>query len=87
MKREELSELVIHERLSVYFKQNVQHGQEQVKKSDEFLLLLKEKAPELEEDFQRYLDWMAEHEGNEQEGLYKFGLADGVRLMKDIFNM
>lgn len=30
-------------------------------------MLIKEKAPELEEDFQNYLNWTAEHGGNEQE--------------------
>lgn len=87
MERKELSELVIQERLSIYFKRNFKYGQEEVKKADEFLLLIKEKAPELEEDFQNYLNWTAEHGGDEQEGLYLFGLADGVRLMKDILNM
>lgn len=87
MKRTELIELMIQERLGLYFKDNFNHGQEEVQKSDEFRLLLKEKAPELEEDFQQYLDWTAEHGGDEQEGLYLFGLSDGVRLMKDIFNL
>ena len=60
-----LIDLVIQERLSIYFKRNFKHGQEEVKKADEFLLLIKEKAPELEEDFQNYLNWTAEHGGNE----------------------
>ena len=87
MEAKELIELMIQERLGFYFKNNTENRQEELKKSDEFLLLLKEEAPHLEEAFLKYLDWTAERGGDEQEGLYLFGLSDGVRLMKDIFNM
>lgn len=55
-----------------------------MKRSDEFLALLEEKAPELAEEFNAYLDWIASHGGDEQEGIYLYGLHDGIRLMKDI---
>lgn len=41
-----------------------------MKRSDEFLALLQEKAPELAEEFKNYLDWIAAHGGDEQEGLF-----------------
>ena len=55
-----------------------------MKRSDEFLALLEEKAPELAEEFNAYLDWIASHGGDEQEGIYLYGLHDSIRLMKDI---
>lgn len=55
-----------------------------MKRSDAFLALLEEKAPELAEEFQNYLDWIAAHGGDEQEGIYLYGLHDGIRLMKDV---
>ena len=57
-----------------------------MKRSDEFLALLEEKAPELAEEFNAYLDWIASHGGDEQEGIYLYGLHDGIRLMKDIIS-
>lgn len=87
MEEKELIELIIHERLSLYFKENPINSQEEMKKSDEFLLLIKKNAPELEKEFLSYLDWIAEHSGNEQENLYLFGVWDGVRLMKNILHM
>ncbi len=58
-----------------------------MKRSDEFLALLEEKAPELAEEFNAYLDWIASHGGDEQEGIYLYGLHDGIRLMKDIIGV
>lgn len=87
MTRAEIIELIVQERLSLYFKENLEHGREEVKRSDEFLTLLKEKAPELAEEFQKYLNWLAEHGGDEQEGIYLFGLHDGIRLMRDIIGV
>lgn len=84
MDKNEMIELMVQERLSLYFKKNKGPGMARLQRSNEFLALLKEKAPELEEEFNAYLDWIASHGGDEQEGIYLFGLHDGIRLMKDI---
>ena len=84
MDKNEMIELMVQERLSLYFKKNDKPGKERMKRSDEFLALLEEKAPELTEEFNAYLDWIASHGGDEQEGIYLYGLHDGIRLMKDI---
>lgn len=55
-------------------------------RSNEFLALLNQKAPEPTEEFNIYLDWIASHGGDEQEGIYLFGLHDGIRLMRDIIS-
>ncbi len=87
MDRNEMIELMVQERLAFYFKKNDGPGMERMKKSDEFLALLKERAPELTEEFKNYLDWIAAHGGDEQEGIYIFGLHDGIQLMKDVIRM
>lgn len=87
MGREELIELNIQERLSEYFKKNNEPGMARLRKSDEFLALLEEKAPDMVEEFQKYLDWIAAHGGDEQEGIYLFGVHDGIRLMKDVIRV
>ena len=70
MGRDELIEFIIQERLSDYFKENLGYGKEEVKRSDDFLALLIEKAPGLEKEFQKYLDWTAIHSGEEQKGIF-----------------
>lgn len=87
MDNKEMVELMVQERLSFYFKKNFKPGMERLHKSNEFLALLKEKAPELTEEFKLYLDWIASHGGDEQEGIYLFGLHDGIRLMRDILSV
>lgn len=87
MNKEEMVELMIQERLSFYFKKNNKPGLEQLQRSNEFLALLEKKSPELIEEFNAYLDWIASHGGDEQEGIYLFGLHDGIRLMRDIISV
>lgn len=84
MTKKEMIELMIQERLSIYFQKNQEPGMDRMKRSDEFMNLLKEKAPELVDEFQNYLDWIASHGGDEQEGIYVFGLQEGIRIMWDI---
>lgn len=86
MEKNEMIELIIQERMALYFKENDGPGKERLQRSNEFLALLEDKAPELAEEFNAYLDWIAAHGGDEQEGIYLFGLHDGIRLMRDILN-
>ena len=87
MDKKEMIELMVQERLSFYFKKNDEPGMARMKRSNEFLTLLKEKTPELIDEFNAYLDWIAAHGGDEQEGIYLFGLHDGIRLMRDVIGV
>ena len=68
MDKKEMIELMVQERLSLYFKKNGKPGKERMKRSDEFLALLEEKAPELAEEFM--LIWTGLHpmEGMSRKG-------------------
>lgn len=87
MDKDEMIELMVQERLALYFRKNDEPGMARLQRSNEFLALLEEKAPELTEEFKLYLDWIASHGGDEQEGIYLYGLHDGIRLMKDIISV
>ena len=87
MDKKEMVELMVQERLSLYFMKNNAPGMARMKRSDDFLDLLEKKAPELVNEFNLYLDWIASHGGDEQEGIYLFGLHDGIRLMRDIIGV
>ena len=87
MDKQEMIELMVQERLSFYFKKNDGPGMARLHRSNEFLALPEEKAPGMTEDFKVYLDWIAAHGGDEQEGIYLFGLHDGIRLMRDIISI
>lgn len=63
MMQTEMIELIIQERLSEYFKKNNGPGMARLQRSNEFLVLLEEKAPELAEEFNIYLDWIAAYGG------------------------
>lgn len=86
MDNKEMVELIVQEKLSFYFRKNDGPGMERLHRSNDFLALLEEKAPELTEEFKLYLDWIASHGGDEQEGIYLFGFHDGIRLMRDIIS-
>lgn len=87
MDNKEMKELMVQERLSFYFKKNDKPGLARLQKSNEFLSLLEKESPELVDEFNTYLDWIASHGGDEQEGIYLFGLHDGIRLMRDIISV
>lgn len=80
----ELIPFIIDERLSLYFKQHRENGRRETQRSEEFLKLLQEKAPELTEEFEKYLDWVAEFRKEDQTGLYLFGIHDGIQLMRNM---
>lgn len=82
----ELTDLIINERLSLYFKQNREHGIKENQRSEEFQRLLKEKAPNLLDAFGKYLDSVTELDAADNENIYLFGVHDGIRLMRDIIS-
>lgn len=42
------------------------------------------KYSKVTEEFENYLDWVAEFGKEDQEGLYLFGVHDGIQLMRDM---
>ncbi len=93
MEFKELIDLVIQERASAYLKDNITRGREDAKRSDEFLRLIKDtvadsrESESLQAAFYTYLDCIACSSGDEQEGLYLFGVADGLYLARQIEQM
>ncbi len=92
MSMDEIKDLWVQERASAYLKNNIAHGKEDVKKSEEFIQLIKDTITDSQESetlraaFNEYLDWTAAN-SDEQEGLYLFGLADGLYLASQIRQM
>ncbi len=84
MDTKELIPFIIDERLSLYFSQNRENGRGEAKRSGEFLKLLQEKSSELTEEFEKYLDRVAELRKEDQEGIYLFGVRDGIQLLRHI---
>lgn len=92
MSVDELKDLWVQERASVYFSNNMANSQEDIRKSEEFMRLIKDtvtdsqEAEKLQAAFGEYLDWTAAN-SSEQEGLYLFGVADGLYLASLIGNI
>mgnify|MGYP006876780948 CR=1 FL=1 len=88
----ELKDLWVQERASAYLMNSMVKGQEDIKKSEEFIQLIKDtvtdsqEAEKLQAAFGEYLDWTAAN-SSEQEGLYLFGVADGLYLASLIGNI
>lgn len=87
MDTEELRDFIIQERLSLYFRNNIENSHEEVKKDDEFLKKLVDKAPELEKEYREYLDWTSTHNSKSMEEIYLFGVHDGIHLVKKIMGI
>lgn len=84
MELEELKELFVNERISVYLQAHLEHGREELAKSEEFATMLDLICPQLTLEFEHYINWMANHGGDEQIGLYLHGLRDGCRIMMEL---
>ncbi len=93
MNMNEMKELWVQERASVYLKNHIARGREDAKRSEEFLRLIKDTVADSQESeslqaaFYTYLDYIACSSGDEQEGLYLFGVADGLYLARQIEQM
>lgn len=87
MDTEELRDFIIQERLSLYFRNNIENSHEEVKKDEEFLKKLISKAPELEKEYREYLDWLSIHNSSNLEGIYLFGVHDGIHLIQKIMGI
>ncbi len=55
-----------------------------MERHERWVNLLKEKSPELAGDFQEYMDWLAASSGSDQEGIYLFGVRDGIRTAHEM---
>lgn len=87
MDTEELRDFIIQERLSLYFRSNIENSHEENKRNEEFVNRLMEIAPGLEKEYLEYMDWLALHSSKEQKGIYLFGVHDGIQLIKSIMDI
>ena len=89
MSVDELKDLWVQERASAYLMNSMAKGQEDIKKSEEFMQLIKDTVTDslvvekLQAAFGEYLDWTAAN-CDVQEGLFLFGVADGLYLARQI---
>lgn len=79
----ELREFIVQERIGKCLKK-IRESRNFTDESEGFKKILTEKAPALLDDFNQYLDLLAVSSGTEQEGLYLFGIHDGIRLAMEI---
>ena len=86
MDTKELFKMIISERLLLYFSRNKSNGIKESQLSGDFQKLLKDRSPDLLDEFERYLDNIAGVEAADKENIYLFGVHDGIRLMRDIIS-
>lgn len=84
MELNELKELFVNERVSYYLKSDRSNKPRLWELFEKWKPIIDNNAPELAEQFQEYMDEVAELEGIDQENLYKFGFVDGVKVMMDV---
>lgn len=86
MDTKELYEMIVSERLTLYFSRNRENGIKEAQQSEKFQRLLKDNAPGLLDAFEKYLDTVAGLGMADKEDIYLFGVHDGIRLMRDIIS-
>ena len=79
---EDLIDLFISERTTVYLHNHTDASRKEYDMNDQWMELLKEKAPDLAESYQDHLESLTELQGDSETSLYLFGLADGLRIAR-----
>lgn len=82
----DVGKMMVSERISTYM-ENEDTGREEFEQAEHLMQLIKDKCPELVDDFQKYIDFVSSSGGKIHEGLYMFGLYDGIRIMKKIMQI
>lgn len=80
----QVMELFVNERLGIFCKKHHDKRKEKFDKADEFLGKLKEKYPELVDDFNNTLDFVVRNNWPDEKNLYFFGFSDAIRLLMSI---
>ncbi len=83
----DLIDLFVAERITVYLHAHTDANRKEYDMNDQWMELLKKKAPELTERYQEHLESLEELQGEGETSLYLFGLADELwiaRYLEDI---
>lgn len=83
-----LKEFLIQDRLSIFLKDYYKNREKEPDREAAFREYLQrevpEKAPQIIDEFIRFMDWIGVDIGERMEGTYEMGVKDGIRLMKEI---
>lgn len=83
-----LKEFLIQDRIALFIRDHNQNKAKEPDKKVAFREYLQrevpEKAPQIIDEFIKYMDWIGVDTGERMEGAYKMGVKDGIRLMKEI---
>ena len=78
----DLIDLFVSERTTVYLHNHADASRTEYDMNNQWIELLKEKAPDLAERYQEHLENLEELQGEGEASLYLFGLADGLRIAR-----
>lgn len=87
MELNDLLDLLVEERVAAFCREYKMARVEATSQYEEWIQKLKEKAPELVEEYEDYEERMALSQDMDQAELYKFGVADGIKIMKYILKI
>ena len=82
LEMKDMIELFVSERTTAYLRGHTENSQTEYDMNMQLLDLLKEKYPALAKRYEEHLDRLVELEGDDQMGLYLFGLNDGLKLAR-----
>ena len=87
----DLLELILTERISSLTRRRREEEpslrKEEERRFREWDRLIQEEYPELAKQSQEFLDWITASQGQEIEAFYRYGLEDGIRMMRQIMKL
>lgn len=87
----DLLELILTERISSLTRRRREEEPSLRKEEEcrfrEWDRLIQEEYPELAKQSQEFLDWITANQGQEIEAFYRYGLEDGIRMMRQIMKL
>ena len=87
MEMKDMIELFVSERTTAYLHSHIENSHKEYDMNMKWVDLLKEKDAALAKKYEEHLDKLVELEGDDQKGLYLFGLNDGLQLAKHLENI
>lgn len=75
----DMIDLFVAERTTAYLHSHIENSHKEYDMNMKWVDLLKEKDPALAKRYEEHLDRLVELEGDDQMGLYLFGLNDGLK--------
>ena len=87
----DLMELLLTERISSLTRRQREEDPSRQKEEElrfrEWDRLIEEEYPEMAKQSQEFLDWITASQGQENEAFYRYGLEDGIRIMRQIMKL